>query len=118
MRSAFVVCWQLHASGGWLVQPFSVNGTEPSTGPQWYGSGDFHDANRVNNKRQIPILLDFVRRKRDAFPLFGSPDVITIITIKIMIAVDRITTRAMRTGLTTSDGKPHDHSIVQPAFQQ
>ena len=89
MRSAFVVCWQLHASGGWLVQPFSVNGTEPSTGPQWYGSGDFHDANRVNNKRQIPILLDFVRRKRYVSPnLFGSADA--------AIAVDRITTRAMR----------------------
>ncbi len=71
MCSALVVCWQLHASGGWLVQPFSVNGTEPSTGPQWYGSADFHDANRVNNKRQIPILLDFVRPKRDASPLLG-----------------------------------------------
>ena len=94
MCSALVVCRQLHASGGWLVQPFSVNGTEPSTGPQWYGSGDFHDANRVNNKRQIPILLDFVRRKRDASSLFGF--LITIITIMVMIAVDRITTRAMR----------------------
>ena len=58
MRSALVSRRQLHASGGWLVQPFSVNGTEPSAGPQWYGSGDFHDANRVNNKRQIPILLE------------------------------------------------------------
>ena len=73
MRSALVSRRQLHASGGWLVQPFSVNGTEPSAGPQWYGSGDFHDANRVNNKRQIPILLDFVRRKRDASSLLFGP---------------------------------------------
>lgn len=41
------------------VQPFSVNGTEPASSPQWYGADDFHDANRINNLRQIPVLLDF-----------------------------------------------------------
>ena len=28
-------------------------------GPQWYGSDDFHDVNRVNNKQSLPVLLDF-----------------------------------------------------------
>jgi hypothetical protein len=49
----------LYAHGKWLVQPFSINGTEPALGPQWYGSSDLHDANRVNNAREIPVLLDF-----------------------------------------------------------
>jgi hypothetical protein len=49
----------LYARDKWLVQPFSINGTEPALGPQWYGSGDLHDANRVNNAREIPVLLDF-----------------------------------------------------------
>lgn len=49
----------LYARGEWLVQPFSINGTEPAQGPQWYGSGDLHDANRLNNAREIPVLLDF-----------------------------------------------------------
>ena len=41
------------------VQPFSVNGTEPALRPQWYGSQDLHDANRMNNHRNLPVLLDF-----------------------------------------------------------
>lgn len=49
----------LFARQAWLVQPFGRNGTAPSHGEQWYGSGDYHDVNRVNNANGIPVLLDF-----------------------------------------------------------
>ena len=49
----------LAARAQWLVQPFGVNGTSPALGPQWYGAGDLHDANRVNNANGLPVLLDF-----------------------------------------------------------
>lgn len=49
----------LYASGSWLVQPFDVSGAAPSQRPQWYGSSDLHDANRLNNKNELPVLLDF-----------------------------------------------------------
>ena len=49
----------LTARGAYLVHPFGVNGTEPARGPQWYGAGDLHDANRINNANALPVLLDF-----------------------------------------------------------
>eukprot|EP00041_Stephanoeca_diplocostata_P024055 m.602333 g.602333 ORF g.602333 m.602333 type:complete len:245 (-) comp22443_c0_seq24:597-1331(-) len=49
----------LHARDAWLVQPFNANGTNPTVGSQWYGSGDYHDANRLNNANGLPVLLDF-----------------------------------------------------------
>jgi hypothetical protein len=49
----------LHSRQQWLVQPFGVNGTSPQYGPQWYGGGDTHDANRVNNAKALPVMLDF-----------------------------------------------------------
>ena len=49
----------LFARDGWLVQPFGVNGTAPSRSVQWYGAGDLHDANRLNNANGLPVLVDF-----------------------------------------------------------
>lgn len=49
----------LHARERWLVQPFGVNGSAPALGPQWYGGGDPHDGNRVNNANALPVMLDF-----------------------------------------------------------
>ena len=49
----------LFARDEWLVQPFGVNGTAPPLGPQWYGSMDLHDANRMNNANRLPVMLDF-----------------------------------------------------------
>lgn len=49
----------LHSRGAWLVQPYGVNGSAPALGPQWYGSSDPHDANRINNNNNLPVLLDF-----------------------------------------------------------
>ena len=42
-----------------LVQPFGANGTAPPRGPQWYGAGDWHDANRLNNANALPVILAF-----------------------------------------------------------
>ena len=39
------------------VQPFSINGTEPAR-PTVVWLGDLHDANRMNNHRNLPVLLD------------------------------------------------------------
>eukprot|EP00937_MAST-01D_sp_MAST-1D-sp2_P005819 g5819.t1 len=60
----------LHARERWLVQPFGVNGSAPPRGPQWYGAGDWHDANRVNNNNRLPVLLDFDNFSGDE----GRPD--------------------------------------------
>jgi hypothetical protein len=49
----------LFARDGWLVQPFGINGTAPPRSVQWYGAGDLHDANRLNNANRLPVLVDF-----------------------------------------------------------
>ena len=51
----------LFASGRHLLQPLGVAGRLPALAPQWYGTGDFHDANRLNAANGLPIREIFAR---------------------------------------------------------